>query len=148
MLRALMIVMEISVPALIGVWVWLRVRRPAPIRWLVGATLYVAYAAVAALLAAPLPSGLVLSWTAALVNLAFGGAPATWIGAQPFPSIVGKAWLGIALVPAALLFVAGAGLRRLERVVVRRRLRRAGKAITTPAPTEGAVLRFPPRDDR
>jgi hypothetical protein len=145
LLRALLILPEVALPAVIGVWAALRLVGPAWSRWAVAATLYVAYAAAAALVAAPLPSGMVLSWAASLVNQLLGHRPGT-LAPQPFASLVGKAWLGIAVGPALLILGATAGLRRLER---RQRRRRAAAGVPPPPPRADArILRLPGRGKR
>jgi hypothetical protein len=142
-----MILPEIAVPVVIGVWAWLRLRGAPWARWVVGATLYVAYAAVAARLAAPLPSGLVLSWVASLANQLAGRGAGTF-APQGFAPMVGKAWLGLAVVPAVLILAATAALARVER-----RARRRGRAAGAPTPPPldepaARILRLPKRRPR
>jgi hypothetical protein len=112
LLAIALVVADVGVP--IALCVWLAPgRMPFAGKWLVVATVYVAYAVAISRLV-PVPSTLVLAYGASAVEIAFPGLGASQpIGLARF---VAEAWLALAAIPACffLLFsTAATAVRRL-----------------------------------
>ena len=105
-----LVVTEAGVPVAI---VALLARRHIPLwaKWLLGWTLYLAYGALASFLVAPLPSSLIMSAGAAYVDTAYLRQRGAEHGVIGLLLVLGFGWLGLAVAPAAVLFVGGLVVR-------------------------------------
>ncbi len=91
-----------------GVW---RSRGPLWLRWLVGATVYVAYASLASRWVPVVWSGMVIAVFAALGNALLFGARSGAHRPSEWWVIAMRAWIALAVVPAIFLFISRAVLR-------------------------------------
>lgn len=120
----LVLALEVLAPLLIGVAV-LRSRRPLWVRWVAGATAYVAYAGLAGSWLPTMWSGLVVAFFAAMFNAILLGVPSAegprLATTLTRIDILARAWFAFALVPTLCFAVAhygrrlaGAGMARLR----------------------------------
>ncbi len=121
-------VAEVGVPVAIVAWLAPR-RVPLWAKWLVATTLYLAYASVVSLIVAPLPSALVTSAGAAYIDIVFLHVRAAEHAPVGLLRVVGKAWVGLAAIPAAVMLVFGLLLKGARAAV---RAVRPGASRRTP----------------